>query len=117
MPAGGTSKPTSPENARLGVNIVQVADISWDLVCDSNQRRCRTVSPAMNGSLLNLGGLSPVTAKLLWRDSTGGGTSNGVRGKSGLFICSIRVTPWYFRARGHVASLCLDQGQRDSFGE
>jgi hypothetical protein len=102
---------SSPENAPLGVNIVQGTDISQDSVCELNQRRFRRVPPAMNDSMLDLDGLSPVSGKAVFARFDGGQLQTVFTQKR-LFICSIRVTPWYFRAPGGVASLYLDQGQR-----
>jgi hypothetical protein len=93
----------NPENAQLGVNIVQGADISWDSVYDSNQRGFRGVPPAMNDSMLDLDGLSRVAGKAVFA-RFGGGQLQTVFTQKRLFICSIRVTPWYFRASGRVAS-------------
>jgi hypothetical protein len=93
----------NPENAQLGVNIVQGADISWDSVYDSNQRGFRGVPPAMNDSMLDLDGLSRVAGKGVFA-RFGGGQLQTVFTQKRLFICSIRVTPWYFRASGRVAS-------------
>ena len=95
--------PLNPENAQLGVNIVQGADISWDSVYDSNQRGFRGVPPAMNDSMLDLDGLSRVAGKAVFA-RFGGGQLQTVFTQKRLFICSIRVTPWYFRASGRVAS-------------
>ena len=94
---------TNPENAQLGVNIVQGTDILWDSVCDSNQRRFRGVPPAMNDSMLDLDGLSRVAGKAVFA-RFGGGQLQTVFTQKRLFICSIRVTPWYFRGSGRVAS-------------
>jgi hypothetical protein len=101
----------NPENAPLGVNIVQGTDISQDSVCELNQRRFRRVPPAMNDSMLDLDGLSPVSGKAVFARFDGGQLQTVFTQKR-LFICSIRVTPWYFRAPGGVASLYHDQGQR-----
>ena len=99
----GVKPGISPKNAQLGVNIVQGTDILWDSVCDSNQRRFRGVPPAMNDSMLDLDGLSRVAGKAVFA-RLGGGQLQTVFTKKRLFICSIRVTPWYFRASGRVAS-------------
>jgi hypothetical protein len=61
--------PPSPENAPLGVNIVQDTDISQDSVCELNQRRFRS---AMNDSMLDLDGLSPVSGKAVFARFDGG---------------------------------------------
>jgi hypothetical protein len=76
-----------------------------------NQRRFRRVPPAMNDSMLDLDGLSPVSGKAVFARFDGGQLQTVFTQKR-LFICSIRVTPWYFRAPGGVASLSHDQGQR-----
>jgi hypothetical protein len=65
----------------------------------------------MNDSMLDLDGLSPVTDKAVFAKCDGGQLQKVFTQKR-LFICSIRVAPWYFRAPGRVASLYLDQGQR-----
>ena len=102
-PVDSLLAPANPENAQLGVNIVQGADISWDSVYDSNQRGFRGVPPAMNDSMLDLDGLSRVAGKAVFA-RFGGGQLQTVFTQKRLFICSIRVTPWYFRASGRVAS-------------
>jgi hypothetical protein len=57
----------------------------------------------MNDSMLDLDGLSRVAGKAVFA-RFGGGQLQTVFTQKRLFICSIRVTSWYFRASGRVAS-------------
>jgi hypothetical protein len=92
------------------VNIVQGADISWDSGATEISGVFAGFPPAINDFMLDLDSLSPVTGKAVFARFDRGQLQTAFTRKR-LFICSIRVTPWYFRARKRVASLYLDQGQ------